>query len=1086
MVLIAVTLFKPLRAQEISLDVSDVTLEEALSRLNQRYGYHFVYVASALQDLPHVSVSVSGRNIHVIMNALLRNLPLTYAVRDRVVTLVRKQDEDRFHMSTKPITGEVYDTETTKAIPNVGIQWVGREGGGTSGSSEGIFDLNVPIEIDSLRFTAVGYHPHTEALVGSKRYRIGLRPLVVDIEEVVVTGIVERNVGSYTSATTTISGTQLRQLTNTDVIAALEVLDPAFVVIANNLRGSDPAVLPQIELRGKTSLSGLSLEGELGIDPNLPLFILDGFESSLEQIVALDINRIESVTLLKDAASSALYGARSANGVVVVETRKLATGKPMLYYRADIGVETADIGGYNMMNSLEKVAFEHLAGRYTPQGNNENPAALSRVYNDRRKKALQGQDFNWLEVPLRPGFTHNHSLFIQGGNNRWQYAVGGNRRNRQGVMQGSDHTTWGAWADVAFRKEKWSVLGKSFVNEYTNTNLPANDFSRYVKQSPLYTPLDTAKYLDEIPYRDQQGFYSEPNYVYDAQLNSAVHTRTHAYQQNVAMVYTLSPSWELSSRWQLGYQQTLGSEFWSPKDTRYEKTPIQQRGSYAYRQSRRLTYQGNVMATWNRMIADRHGFTLNLRAEIQQNDLNYRGYTLVGFPLETSGNPHEAYADVPDQPGPLPSPPMIRRLNGLVSGNYMFAKRFFMDVTGRIDGSTQFGSANRYAAFWSVGVGWNVHDEPFLKNSGFVDVLRIRLNTGLTGNQSFGSFLSTVVYEQASQTDGGITHDSFGNPYLKWQSTRQTNIGLDVELWGGRLVLSGNWYRKNTDPLIGVIDMPPSTGVSNFAMNVGALKTHGVDAFVRFSPIFHPKRNVLWSVGATFFQHRSRYANLAAELVALNEQMRNNRALSQYVNGYSPDDLWAVRSLGIEPTTGREMFFTKEGLRTFEYNPADAMVVGNARPWGDGIVSTIVHYKGFSFGAYFRYTLGRALLNEALYEKVENIDFEGLSANQDRRALYDRWQHPGDRTRFRGISLLEETPMSSRFIQRENLFSGESLSIGYAFLAAGSRLLQPLHVRQIRLTGYAHDFLRLSNVLVERGTQYPFSKTFSFSLEVTW
>lgn len=1089
-VVIALAWIKPLQAQEITVDVSGASLTDVFSQLNQQYGYHFVYVASVLDGLPNVSVTVRNSNIHAVMDEVLQGLPLAYTVRGRVITLTRKDGPIDDDSSSLPITGMIYDRETMAPIPYVSVQWEDQQG--TVSSSEGDFEVRVPIGTDSLHFTAVGYYPETVSFGDVNDYRIGLRPQTVGIEEVVVTGIVERRQESYTSATTVISGRQLRQLTNANALAALQALDPAFVIIANNLRGSDPSLLPQIELRGKTSLTGLSIEGELGIDPNLPLFILDGFESSLEQIINLDINRISSVTLLKDAVSSALYGARSANGVVVVETRR-PTGGPLRFsYRADIGFETADISDYNMMNALEKVEFERLSGRYEvvkrdDNYNYGNPVALSRAYNERYKKALQGQDFNWLEVPLRPGFTHNHSLFVEGGSSRWQFSVGGNRRNRQGVMRGTDRTTWGVWGDVAFRKGKWSVLAKTFINGNSDDGSPVNDFSRYVRQSPLYTPLDTAKYLDAIPYRDQRNFYQEPNYLYDAQLNSSLNSQAQSYQQNIAIRWQLSPAWELSSQWQLSYQQAKRTEFISPKDTRYDLVPIQQRGSYDFQRSRQLGYQGNIMTTWKRTVADKHRFTVNVRAEVQQLDRNNRGYLLSGFPLENSGRPEEAFDGKPSQLEVLPSPPMIRRLDGLVSANYVFANRYFMDLTARVDGSTQFGSANRYAGFWSAGVGWNMHEESFLKQADFIRQLRVTLNTGRTGNQSFGSFLSTVVYEPlTTQMDDGIAHTSLGNPNLKWQTTYQTNIGLDVELWDGRFVLNGNWYWKNTDPLIGVIDMLPSSGVSNFAMNVGKLKTHGIDASVRFSPIFRPDREVQWSVGVTLFHHQSRYAELADELLALNEQMSDNLSLQRYINGFSPDDLWAVRSLGIEPSTGRELFLSKDGQKTFEYNPADVVVIGNARPWLDGFVNTMVAYKGFSLGAYFRYSLRKELLNDALYEKVENIDFDDLSANQDRRALYDRWQEPGDQARFRGIALLETVPMSSRFIQRENLFSGDALSIGYTFDANRNRFVERLRLKQLRLTGYANDFLRLSNVLAERGTQYPFAKTYSFSLEVTW
>ncbi len=1088
--LMAIVRVGPVHAQSIALDIRDMPVESALERLNRQYGFHFVYVASALDGLPPVTVAIRARDIQGALDVLLRGLPLSYSIRDKVVTLTRAGSaaQSAKQAAALEVHGAVFDAQTQQPIPSASVIGT-RASAGTLTAETGLFSLALAPATDSLRFSAVGYLPHAEAVVGTGPYRVALTPVVKDIGEVVVTGIVYRKRESYTSATTAISGTELRELTNTNVVTALQAIDPAFVVIANNLRGADPALLPQIELRGKTSLSGLTLESELGIDPNLPLFILDGFESSVEQVMNLDINRIESITLLKDAASSSLYGARSANGVVVVETQRPGPGKLAITYRSDVGLEVADISDYNMMNSLEKVEFEGLAGRFELVANEsspQNPALLSRVYNERRKKALQGYSYDWLRVPLQNGVSINHSLYAKGGSDRWQLAAGGNRRGRTGVMKGSERETWGAWADVAFQKGKWHIVGKTFVNADRVGDAPANDFSRYVKQSPLYSPADTARFLDEIPYPDRAGSYREPNYTYDAQLPSAFHRRLGGVQQNVAVRWDPLPRWQFLARGQWGYQRSTETEFWSPKDSRFEDTPIGQKGTYTLRRRQDAHYQGSVMATWLPHLPERHALTVNIRTELQQRDVNNRGYSLAGFPAHAGGDPTEAFDGAPGKPTMQPSPPTIRRVNGLVSGNYVLDRRYFIDATMRVDGSTQFGSANRYALFWSAGLGWNVHDEAVLRDVDWLDVWRVRLNTGLTGNQSFGSFLSTVVYASVpGRSGGGIIHTTLGNPNLEWQLTQQTNLGVDVELWKGRVAVNANWYLKDTDPLIGVIDLPLSTGVSDYAMNVGRLKSRGMDAFLRISPVLDRSRSRVWSIGATFFRHRSRYADLAPELIALNEELRANRSLQQYVNGTGPDDLWAVKSRGIDPSNGREVFLTSDGVSTYDYDLGNTVIVGNSRPWAYGVINTVLQLRRFTFGAYFRYTLGAALLNEALYEKVENITFDDLSANQDRRALYDRWQQFGDQARFRGISLLDQTPISSRFIQRENLFSGEILSVGYAVSEVDSGLLRKLRVRRLEAIGYAHGFMRLSNVLAERGIQYPFSRTFSMSLAIT-
>lgn len=189
--------------------------------------------------------------------------------------------------------------------------------------------------------------------------------------------------------------------------------------------------------------------------------------------------------------------------------------------------------------------------------------------------------------------------------------------------------------------------------------------------------------------------------------------------------------------------------------------------------------------------------------------------------------------------------------------------------------------------------------------------------------------------------------------------------------------------------------------------------------------------------------------------------------------------MWAVRSLGINPSDGRELFLTKEGTYTFEYDTEDEVVVGNSEPKLEGVLGSTLYWKGFSFSLYFRYSLGADVFTEATYNKVENISLAGLKSNQDKRALHDRWQKPGDHAKFKGISLTETTPISSRFVLRENYIKAESISIGYDF---ESQAVQKLGIQSLRLQANTTDLFRISSIKEERGIEYPFARSFSFSL----
>jgi len=1074
-------------AQQINLSLNTVTLQEAFSALNEQYNVYFIYVSTAIEGLPKVSVQAHNETLAAVLDELLQGLPLTYSINGRVVTVLRAGEQpERAGPEIRTITGRVVDAVTAQGIPDVSIRYQPKPGGGTS-SADGTFRLTVPDGVDSVRWTAVGYQPYRTAYRSGEPYEVVLEPLFGNLDEVVITGIVERNRNAYTSSTVTFSGRELKRLGGHSVLNALTSLDPSFVIIPNYLQGSNPNVLGQVELRGKTSISGDDLGDALSANPNLPLFVLDGFESSLQQVVDLDINRIASVTLLKDAASSALYGSQSANGVVVVETVKPRAGDWSFTYTSDFAVDRADLSDYNMMNAAEKLEFERLAGRYVYEEGNifVDRLGLDRAYNDRLRKVLQGVNYPWMEMPLQPALAHNQSVYATAGNTAWQYGLGGNYRGREGVMKGSGRHTWSGYADIDYTKGEWKVLAK--LNYFGNKGLgsPRMDFADYVSQSPYYTPEDGGMYFGEIPYGTNfGGTYQEINYVYDDQLNSYATERTDRFLNQLAVTWQPNKMWQIVGRFQLANMVARIDTFWSPKDTRYRLMDYQGRGEYSRRAAKGYSYQASLMGVWNRELWEKQFLTLNVMGQLMQTDRNNRGFSWIGFPDEAVGKPSEAFNFAGQRLEKMTSPQMIRRVNVLMSTNYNWDARFLMDATVRVDGSTQFGTANRYAAFWSVGVGWNLHHEAFIRNlGGGITVLRLRANTGLTGNQNFGSFASGVTYKPISP-DGSIAHESLGNPFLNWQKTRQTNFGLDMEFRKGHIAFTANVFEKITSPLIAYIDLPPSTGVTDYALNVGDLRLRGVEGVFRISPVYQPGDGWVWTLGLTGTGYASRFQHLSKAMVDASEQLQGLNVLQRFQNGYSPDDLWAVRSLGIDPETGMEKFLTRDGAETFSYNVQDEVKVGNQRPWLEGVLSCYVAYKQFSIGGYFRYNLGASRLNEALYQKVENIGFDDLGRNQDRRALYDRWQQPGDNTGFKGISVLEQTPISSRFMQRENFISGEALSAGYVWDTAD--WLPRAGLQSIQLTGYARDFFRKSNILAERGTAYPFARSVELSLQVTF
>ena len=267
-------------------------------------------------------------------------------------------------------------------------------------------------------------------------------------------------------------------------------------------------------------------------------------------------------------------------------------------------------------------------------------------------------------------------------------------------------------------------------------------------------------------------------------------------------------------------------------------------------------------------------------------------------------------------------------------------------------------------------------------------------------------------------------------------------------------------------------------------MNAGQQTTDGVEATLRISPIYDTKHGINWTISINARTYNSWYSNIGNSFSALNKEGQTAATgTTRYYDGGSPTAIWAVRSAGIDPATGKELFIKKDGTYSFDYDVNDEVVVGNTQPKIEGVIGTTFYYKGFSLGCYFRYQLGGQIFNSDLYNKVENIDLADVMYNQDRRALYDRWSKPGQVAQFKGISLVQKTDKSSRFVMDENTFSGESFNVGYEF---HQDFIKKIGLSSLTLQANMNDMFRISTVKAERGIDYPFARTVSFSVSATF
>ena len=987
------------------------------------------------------------------------------------------------------LKGKVVDSADGYPLIGVSVIVQGKKYG-TITDIDGAYELSVPKQQCDVVFSYVGYDDKVLRYTlknESSFSKVVMHMNVTQLADVVVTGVYERKKESFTGASATFKSDQLKSVGTSNILQSLSTLDPSFKMMESNQFGSNPNVMPEIEIRGKTSVVGL--KEEYGTDPNQPLFILDGFETTIETIMNLNMNRVASVTILKDAASTAIYGSKASNGVVVIETKAPARGRLQLSYKGDFGLSLADLSDYNLMNAREKLEFETLAGVY--KDNSGDPFAQLRLDNLRNERLLEierGVDTYWLSEPIRPGFTHKHNIYAEGGEDKIRYGIGLSVGNVGGVMENSDRQTLEGNVDLIYRTGKFQFSNKLSINWLDVTN-PTVSFAEYAYANPYYRKYNANGGVDKYLYYPEEGVddYPVSNPLWNAHLNNWDVASGFGFTNNFIFEWFMTESLRFRAKFGLTKQDDDEQTRLSPQHTQFDDMGETEKGLYSHTQIKELVYEGDVAVTFGKLLAEKHMLNAVGGFNFSNNHRQIYGYSAIGFTDDQFDAPSFANG-YPVGGSPDYSESLKRAASFYVNGGYAYAERYLIDFNYRLDGASMFGTGNRFRNTWSVGAGWNIHKEPFMQHSDFFSLMKLRGSVGNPGNQNFSAYQAFSTYKfngwMTNIFGTGVILNALGNTGLSWQETTNYDLGLDLTFWGDRVNTTFDYYWKHTDPLLAVITTPGSMGVTSVAMNAGSQKTRGWEATLRISPVYRPSEGIMWNLSVNATSSRSEYANIGNSFSALNESGKTSLVgTTRYYDGGSPTAIWAVRSAGIDPATGKELFIKKDGTYSFTYDVNDEVVVGDTQPKVEGLLGTSLYFKGLSVGCYLRYRWGGQVFNSSLFQKVENIGTQDVYNNQDKRALYDRWSENNREAYFKGISLVQRTEKSSRFVMDDNSLVGESFNVGYEF---PDRIVRRMRLGALNVQVNMTDIFRATSVRVERGIDYPFARAVTMSLGITF
>jgi len=1086
-----------------NLSCRNTSLEAVFKSIEKQGEYTFLYSVADIDGITGMNLRVKQADIREVMSKCLENTGLTYELNENLIVIKKAVALPGISQEAVKISGVVTDPKGEK-LTGVTVRIEGTSIG-VATDVDGKFALTVPSREVTLVFSFIGMAPYQVKVGNHTTLNVILHPAEEEMEEVVVNGIFQRKAGSFTGAVLSLDADDLKRVGNQNVVASLKNIDPSLLIFDNMEFGSDPNKNPKMTLRGVSSFdldqSATDLKGTYSNDPNAPLFILDGFEASIQKITDLDMNRVESLTVLKDASAKAIYGSKAANGVIVIETKKNTVASLRIEYNGSLEIQAPDLSSYDLTNAAEKLEIEKDAGLYYDK-NISTLFTLQQNYQTKLAAVLSGINTDWLAKPLRNGIGTKHGISFEMGNERLNLIAGFSYNNIKGVMKGSDRTNYEGSVSISYRYK-----GLNFRNSLTVTSNVANDspygsFSEYALMNPYLSPYDEKGNLVQnaniIPKASD--FIANP--LYNASLNTKLSNNYLDVTNNLNIEWTIIPGVKATARFGISEKRIAADEFYPANHLRFRSfsgDDFFRKGSYKINNGHEKRLSGDFNAQFSRQFREKHFVFANVGFSLSENSFEELYYEAEGFPNDKMNDMIFARQYAKEK-SPTGAESTIRDIAVLGAANYSYDNRFLLDASFRTSASSQYGKNNRWGRFWSTGVGWNIHNEAWLRDTK-VRQLKLRGSVGYTGAQSSEAYASLATYKYLVEDvyNGFIGAELKGmkNDDLKWQEKFDYNVGVDFNL-GRLLSIKFDYYIAKTKNNLLDFDLPQYTGFTTVKENIGDVKNEGVDLRVSVTPWSLPRERAYLTFTAAISHNKNTITGVSSAMKNYNEKQDkvisdkfNNRPVQKYYDGVSMNAIWAVRSLGIDPTNGREIYLDKNGNRTYTYRASDQVVCGNSLPKFQGNAGLSFSWKGIEVNTVFRFQYGAQMYNQTLVDKVENAD---LKMNVDRRIYDGRWRYPGDVKPYKSLNNVwveedkeyrdEKTQPSSRFVQDRNELSLSSLTIGYDFWK--HKFLKKVGMERLKVNFFMNDVFVWSTIKIERGTSYPFARAFNFALQATF
>lgn len=950
------------------------------------------------------------------------------------------------------VTGHIISAEDNQ--PMIGVSVL--EKGTTNGvitDINGNYSITVTKSPATLQFSYVGMKTIDKQVTASTRINLTMENDAQMVEEVVVVAYGVRKKGTIAGSVSTVKAEKMEDVPAPSFDQALQGQAPGLMVLSDS---GEPSKAATFRIRGTNSINS-------GKDP---LFILDGVAISSSDFNTISPNDIESISVLKDASSTSIYGTRASNGVVVITSKRGRMGEAAkVTFRTQLGFSQLASKDWDQMNTDERIQFEKEVGLDKGQDyeklSKTNINWLDKVYND--------------TAPLQ-----NYELSVNGGTEKLNYYVSGSYYDQDGIAVGSTFERVGFRANVEAKANKWLKIGTNSMFAYQEVE--QSDDGEYALWAPISASFFMLPYWN--PYKEDgslalqddgswKGTTENPlAWMANNPLSNKKYKLLSTFYAEVTPVKNLTIRSQLSADY--GHTTSFYQSFPSYKpNNNYGGA---QRSSFDM-----LNLMITNTANYRFMLNDVHSFNFMVGQEGEN-------YHYEGFQLTTRGQTNDILTNLASgSTASSWSDPVTEYsfLSFFARGEYNYDDRYYADFSIRGDGSSRFGTDNHWGAFWSVGFMWNLRKEKFMQKYDWLTNAQIAVNTGTSGNSSINNYehLALVSGGYKYDNESGIAISQLGNEELSWESTWATNVALHLGFID-RINLDVEFYNKKTTNMLMAVPISyTSTGFGTRWDNVGAMRNRGVEINVGADVL--RIKDFKWNVNANVSYNKNEITELYN---GVTEYVASDTGRMVAV-GHPLGEFYLNRYAGVNPINGDALWYTKDGEITMEYSESDKVMLGKTHeaPWQGGFGTTLF-WKGFSLSAQFTWVADRWMLNNDRVFQESNGLFSAY--NQSKRMLYDRWKKPGDVT---DIPRYGVTPqLDSRFLEDASFLRLKNLMLSYTF--PQKWLKRTSFLNSARIYAQGQNLLTFTNFtgMDPESTsnvykaQYPMSRQFTFGLEVSF